>query len=74
MQIQAGPDSNRHEDKSLKYTRAIGERPWTAVEKYKLKGLAGRRLSAAQISRHLKRPLASIRSMASNLGILIEEG
>lgn len=48
---------------------AIGHREWTAVEKYKLKGLAERGLPTQKIAKALKRSAAISRAMASRLGI-----
>jgi hypothetical protein len=71
-QVEFRQDGDRK--KSLGYAHAIGERRWTAVEKHKLRGLVARQLAAAQIARHLRRPLASIKIMASSLGIHIDKG
>lgn len=51
--------------------RAAGAvaRPWTAVEKHKLKGLIEQGLSASKIARTLRRPLSSITVMAIGLGL-----
>ncbi|WIW50226.1 hypothetical protein ML401_37920 (plasmid) [Bradyrhizobium sp. 62B] len=45
-------------------------RPWTAVERHKLRGLIERGLPASTIARTLRRPLASITDMATSLGLL----
>jgi hypothetical protein len=50
-----------------------GHRDWTAVEKYKLKGMAARRLPAHKIARALRRSVGTTRSMASKLGIHLAE-
>jgi hypothetical protein len=51
----------------------IGHRQWTAVDKYKLKGLAEQRVPARKIARVLKRSVAVTTSMASKLGIPLTE-
>lgn len=52
---------------------AIGHREWTAVEKYKLKGLAERGVPTQKIAKTLKRSAAITRSMASRLGIRLTD-
>lgn len=54
-------------------SKQIGHRQWTAVEKYKLKGLAEQRVPAHKIARALKRSVAVTTSMASKLGIQLSE-
>jgi hypothetical protein len=49
--------------------KRIGYREWTAVEKFKLKGLAERRLPAERIARLLRRSVGITRSMATRMGI-----
>jgi hypothetical protein len=49
--------------------KQIGHREWTAVEKYKLKGLAERKIPARKIARLLKRSVGITLSMASKMGI-----
>jgi hypothetical protein len=48
------------------------QRPWTAVERYKLKGLISRNVPARKIARALVRPLDSITAMADRLGLTID--
>jgi hypothetical protein len=43
-------------------------REWTAVEKFKLKGLAKQGYSAAKIARVLRRPADATMAVASKLG------
>ncbi|MFK4719144.1 hypothetical protein ABIE89_000244 [Bradyrhizobium niftali] len=45
------------------------DRPWTAVERHKLRGLVEREMRASTIARSLKRSLASITAMAASLGL-----
>jgi len=44
------------------------EREWTAVEKFRLRGLAKQALSAEKIARTLKRPVDATVAMATKLG------
>jgi hypothetical protein len=44
------------------------EREWTAVEKFRLKGLAKQALPAEKIARTLKRPVDATVAMATKLG------
>jgi hypothetical protein len=45
------------------------QREWTAVEKFRLKGLAKQAYSADKIARVLKRPVDATVVMASRLGL-----
>lgn len=45
------------------------ERPWTAVEKHKLRGMVDRGLPTSKIARNLRRPHASVVAMATSLGL-----
>ncbi len=74
MQVQAEPRPGYDGKRLPKYARDIDQRPWTAVEKHKLKGLVSRQVSAAKIARHLRRPLASIKIMAVSLGLAVNQG
>ncbi|MEH2549784.1 hypothetical protein V1283_006429 [Bradyrhizobium sp. AZCC 2262] len=74
MQIEAGLHPGDEGKTSPKHVRDIDRRPWTAVEKHKLRGLVSRQVSAAKIAKQLRRPLASIRIMATSLGLTIEQG
>jgi hypothetical protein len=49
--------------------RHVDEREWTAVEKYKLRGLARKNASTEKIARVLKRSVASTATMAAKLGV-----
>lgn len=49
------------------------DRRWTAVERYKLRGLIEREMPASAIARSLKRPLASITAMAATLGLTLND-
>jgi hypothetical protein len=49
-------------------TRRAAAREWTAVEKFRLKGLAKQAHSAEKIARALKRPVDATVAMASKLG------
>jgi hypothetical protein len=49
-------------------TGRSAEREWTAVEKFRLKGLAKQALSAENIARTLKRPVDATVAMATKLG------
>lgn len=53
--------------------KQIGHRQWTAVEKYRLKGLAEQNVPARKIARALRRSVAITTSMASKLGIPLVE-
>ena len=46
----------------------VAAREWTAVEKFRLKGLAKRAHSAEKIARTLKRPIDATAAMATRLG------
>jgi len=49
-------------------THAAAAREWTAVEKFRLKGLAKQAQSAEKIARTLKRPVGATVAMATKLG------
>jgi hypothetical protein len=49
-------------------TNRATAREWTAVEKFRLKGLAKQDHSAAKIARTLKRPVDATVAMATKLG------
>jgi hypothetical protein len=49
-------------------TRRSTEREWTAVDKFRLKGIAKQALPAGEIARTLKRPIDAIIVMATKLG------
>jgi hypothetical protein len=49
-------------------TRRPTEREWTAVDKFRLKGLAKQALPAEKIARTLKRPIDATIVMATKLG------
>jgi len=49
--------------------RRTAEREWTAVEKFRLKGLAKQSYSADRIARALRRPVDATVAMASRLGL-----
>ena len=53
-------------------TGLSGGRQWTAVEKFRLKGLAKQALSAEKIARTLKRPVDVTVAMASKLGVSLD--
>lgn len=68
MQFQSGPQ--RVPDKTPRQrVQASNDRPWTAVEKHKLRGLVDRQQPILKIARTLRRPLASVVAMASGLGL-----
>ncbi|MGZ5872058.1 MAG: hypothetical protein ACXWKP_08100 [Bradyrhizobium sp.] len=46
----------------------VAAREWTAVEKFRLKGLAKQAHSAEKIARTLKRPVGATVAMATKLG------
>jgi hypothetical protein len=48
------------------------EREWTAVEKFRLKGLAKQTPSAAKIAKALRRPVSATIAMASKLGLPLD--
>jgi hypothetical protein len=50
-------------------SRHLDEREWTAVEKYKLRGLANKNAPTVKIARVLKRSVASTATMAAKLGL-----
>ena len=62
--MQRKPDKYpaRHE------TNRAAAREWTAVEKFRLKGLAKQAHSAEKIARTLKRPVDATVAMATKLG------
>lgn len=68
MQFQSGPQQATHE-KPRQRVLASNDRPWTAVEKYKLRGLVDRQLPILKIARTLRRPLTPVSAMASGLGL-----
>ena len=49
-------------------TNHAAAREWTAVEKFKLRGLAKQAHSARKIARTLKRPIDATVAMAAKLG------
>jgi hypothetical protein len=49
-------------------TQLVAARAWTAVEKFRLKGLAKQAYSADKIARTLKRPVDATVAMATKLG------
>jgi hypothetical protein len=49
-------------------TRRSTEREWTAVDKFRLKGMAKQALPAGKIARTLKRPIDATVAMATKLG------
>jgi hypothetical protein len=49
--------------------RHVDEREWTAVEKYRLRGLAKKNAPTAKIARVLKRSVASTATLAAKLGL-----
>ena len=49
-------------------THRAAARAWTAVEKFRLKGLAKQAHSAEKIARTLKRPVYATVAMATRLG------
>jgi hypothetical protein len=66
------PDSQGNPDRKTPRQRRASDpndRAWTAVEKYKLRGLVDRRLPAGKIARTLRRPVASVAAMAASLGL-----
>jgi hypothetical protein len=60
----------RRSDKQLTGHEAnrVTARTWTAVEKFRLKGLAKQAYSADKIARTLKRPVDATVAMATKLG------
>jgi hypothetical protein len=50
-------------------TSRSAEREWTAVDKFRLKGLAKQGHSAEKIARALRRPIGDTIAMASRLGV-----
>lgn len=65
--------SERSLGKIASPTKQIGHRHWTAVDKYKLKGLAEQRIPVRKIARALNRSVAITTSMAAKLGIQLTE-
>ena len=53
-------------------TNRSAEREWTAVEKFRLKGLAKQAHSAEKIARALRRPVGATIDMASRLGVALD--
>jgi hypothetical protein len=53
-------------------TGSTVEREWTAVEKFRLKGLAKQARPAAKIARALGRPVGDTVAMASRLGVPLD--
>jgi hypothetical protein len=49
-------------------TRRSTEREWTAVDKFRLKGMAKQALPAGKIARTLRRPVDATIAMATKLG------
>jgi len=60
------------EKSPAQYPTHLDQRSWTAVERYKLKGLINQKVPAKKIARTLKRPLTSITAMANRLGLPID--
>jgi hypothetical protein len=60
-QRKSGEQPGRHEANRT-------SREWTAVEKFRLKGLAKQGYSAAKIARVLRRPVDTTIAVASKLG------
>jgi hypothetical protein len=50
-------------------TSSFAEREWTAVDKFRLKGLAKQGLSAEKNARALRLPVGDTIAMASRLGV-----
>ncbi|WP_213737447.1 hypothetical protein [Bradyrhizobium sp. dw_411] len=48
--------------------RRPAEREWTAVDKFRLKGMAKQALPAGKIARTLRRPVDATVTMATKLG------
>lgn len=70
MQDQTSRQDDANEKKiAARRARKGNDRPWTAVERHKLRGLIDRGLPASTIARTLRRPLASITAMANSLGL-----
>jgi len=63
--IQGAPDKKQSTHAGMPH-----ERPWTAVEKYRLRGMISQGFSPSKIARSLGRPLASVVGMASNFGLM----
>jgi hypothetical protein len=59
----------RHDAAISEASRHLDEREWTAVEKYKLRGLAKKNAPTVKIARVLKRSVASTATMAAKLGL-----
>jgi hypothetical protein len=59
----------RHNAVISEASRQLDEREWTAVEKYKLRGLAKKNAPTVKIARVLKRSVASTATMAAKLGL-----
>lgn len=74
MQIEAGPHLGDKGKTLPKYARDIDRCPWTTVEKHKLQALVSRQVSTLRIARHLRRPFASTRIMATSLGLAFDQG
>jgi hypothetical protein len=51
--------------------RRTAEREWTAVEKFRLRGLAKQAYSADKIARILRRPVDATVAMACKLGLYL---
>jgi hypothetical protein len=50
------------------------DRAWTAAEKHKLRGLAKNNTPVRKIARTLNRSVASTRTVAAKLGIVLDDG
>jgi hypothetical protein len=69
MRIQASDDPTEIRQTARRSHEANrASREWTAVEKFKLKGLARQGYSAEKIARVLRRPVGTTIAVASKLG------
>jgi hypothetical protein len=69
MHVQSDPQRSPNKTPRQRRANDPNDRPWTAVEKYKLRGLVDRRLPNEKIARTLRRPIASVIAMAASLGL-----
>lgn len=69
MDFQSYPPGVQGEISQSRRADKSSERPWTAVEKYRLRGLIGQRVPIRKIARTLRRPIGSVAAVAASLGL-----
>jgi hypothetical protein len=68
MQFRSGPQE-ASDERPRQRVQASNDRPWTAIEKHKLRGFVDRQQPTLKIAHTLRRSLASVVAMASDLGL-----